>query len=185
MSNKVKLSEVLKVKRGKVLHGKDYSYHGYVIRLTLANFFESGGFKQSNLNRNVFYKGNIEKSEILRKGTLITPLTEQSLGLLGSIAKIPENNRYIACGDIGIIKIIDENKYSKSYVYHLFRYDYIRNQLTREAQKSKVRHITANDFYNIELAFPQKSIQNKIGKLFDDIDAKIELNNKMNNNLMI
>ena len=174
-----KLRNRILVKRGGNLPSELYSFNGDYLRLTLANFYETGGFKKSNLSRNVYFVGDIEKYVPLEKNTLITPLTEQVKGLLGSMALIPESNKYIPCGDIGIIEILDKS-INKSYLYHLFKYDYIRIQLVRGAQKSKIRHVSANDFYNIEWDFPELRTQEKIGQLLDKIDDKIELNNKIN-----
>lgn len=173
------MNDLIKIKRGGPLDGKHYAFDGDVIRITLANFYEEGGFKESNFDRNIFYNGEIKQGDLLKKGALITPLTEQVHGLLGSIARIPESNKYIPCGDIGIIEIIDTNKIDENYLYYFFQTEYARKQLTRGAQKSKIRHINANDFYNVYIGLPEIEDQQLIGSLLYKIDEIINNNNKM------
>lgn len=178
--SKVLFKQIISVKRGKSLSGEYYANSGKIIRLTLANFYDNGGFKNSDLNRNIYYVGEINKLDLLKKGELITPLTEQVKGLLGSVARVPESNKYLPCGDIGVIKLLDNKTVNINFLYHLFKIEYIRKQLTRGAQKSKIRHISPDDFYNIEYKFPHIKKQIQIASILDCIDEKIENNKKIN-----
>ena len=115
----VKLKDYLDVKRGPGLPSENYSEEGDLIRLTLGNFdYPNGGFKKNTSKKDIFYVGQVKKEYILKKGDLITPLTEQVAGLLGETAWIPEDNKYIQNGDIGLV-IPFENKLDKLYCYYL------------------------------------------------------------------
>ncbi len=104
MSNKIKLGELLEVKRGVSLAGEFYSETGEKIRLTLGNFdYPNGGFKNNISKTDIYFTGKVKPEFILKKGDIITPLTEQVSGLLGETARIPEDNLYIQSGDIGLV----------------------------------------------------------------------------------
>ena len=91
---KIKLKEVLEIKRGTSLSGEFYATRGQYIRLTLGNFnYPNGGFKENTSKEDIFFTGNVKSQFILKKGDIITPLTEQVMGLLGETATIPESNK--------------------------------------------------------------------------------------------
>ena len=101
---KIKLKEVLEIKRGTSLSGEYYSTNGQHIRLTLGNFnYPNGGFKETTSKDDIYFTGNVKPQFMLKKGDIITPLTEQVIGLLGETATIPESNKYIQSGDIGLV----------------------------------------------------------------------------------
>lgn len=80
----VKLGNYLDIKRGPGLPSENYATEGSLIRLTLGNFnYPNGGFKNNASKQDIYYSGNVKKEYILKKGDLITPLTEQVEGLLG------------------------------------------------------------------------------------------------------
>ena len=89
---KYKLGELLDVSRGASLSGEFYSSEGELIRLTLGHFdYQNGGFKENTSKDNLYFVGPVKSQFILNEGDIITPLTEQTPGLLGSTAMIPES----------------------------------------------------------------------------------------------
>lgn len=174
---KVKLGEVLDVRRGTSLAGKYYATSGDKIRLTLGNFnYPHGGFKVNTSKDNIYFNAPVKDEFILKKGDIITPLTEQVSGLLGETARIPQSNLYIQSGDIGLL-IADEKKLDKSYMYHLISSDMIKNQLSKGAQQTKIRHTSPDKLKDCVAWIPDLDIQRRIGKFLDDIDSKIANNN--------
>jgi len=70
--NKIKLGDVLEVKRGMSLPGEYYATEGDYIRLTLGNFnYPSCGWKKNVLKDNLFFTGNVRDEYILKKGDII------------------------------------------------------------------------------------------------------------------
>ena len=125
---KVKLEEILDVKRGASLSGKFYSTKGDKVRLTLGNFdYPNGGFKKNTSKEDIYFTGPVKKEYILKKGDIITPLTEQVAGLLGETARIPENDLYIQSGDIALI-IPREKVLDKKFAYYLISSPIIKKQ---------------------------------------------------------
>ena len=137
---KIKLGEVLDVKRGCSLSGDYYSTEGEYVRLTLGNFsYPDNGFKLNTSKDNLFYTGDFKEEFLLKEGDIITPLTEQVRGLLGNTATIPESNKYIQSGDIGLI-IPNEELLNKRYAYYLVSSPIIKKQLDAGSQQTKIRH---------------------------------------------
>lgn len=178
--NKVKLGQILDVKRGASLSGEYYSEQGEKIRLTLGNFnYPGGGFKENTSKKDVFFNGEVKPEFILKKGDIITPLTEQVAGLLGETARIPKDNLYIQSGDIGLV-IPDESKVDKAFAYYLISSPAVKKQLGAAAQQTKIRHTSPDKIKDCEVWIPALPQQEKIGKLLDSINSKIQNNIKIN-----
>ena len=181
--NKIKLGDVLEVKRGMSLPGEYYATEGDYIRLTLGNFnYPSCGWKKNVLKDNLFFTGNVRDEYILKKGDIITPLTEQVRGLLGNTATIPEDALYIQSGDIGLI-IPDETKLDKRFSYYLVSSSVVKKQLDARSQQTKIRHTSPEAIKDCVAFIPIIKEQKKISYLLDCINKKIENNNAINDNL--
>ena len=180
--SRCKLGDLIDVTRGTSLQGKNYSEEGELIRLTLGNFDSKGGFKENTAKKDIYYIGNVKKEFILQKGDMITPLTEQTFGLLGSMARIPESNKYIQSQDIGLIKCKKE-KIEDSFCYYLISSNLVRKQLSAAAQQTKIRHTSPDKIKDVIVDIPELDYQKKAGKILDYITYKIENNNKINEEL--
>lgn len=173
------LGDFLDIKRGPGLPSYFYSESGNLIRLTLGNFnYPNGGFKQNTSKDNIYYTGTVKKEFILKKGDLITPLTEQTEGLLGETAWIPEDNKYIQNGDIGLV-VPDENKIDKIYCYYLLSSQLIKKQLSAGAQQTKIRHTSPDKIKDCVAPIPNVETQRKIAHILSSIDDQIKRNNDM------
>ena len=178
---KIKLGDVLEVRRGASLAGEYYSEQGNLIRLTLGNFnYPRGGFQDNTSKKNIYCVGSVNPAFILKAGDIITPLTEQVSGLLGETATIPESRKYVQSGDIGLV-IPDEKKIDKRFAYYLISSPVVRKQLDAAAQQTKIRHTSPDAIKACEAWIPENiSSQRSIGKLLDALDTKIALNKKIN-----
>lgn len=184
MMRKIKLGEVLDVKRGTSLSGKFYKAEGNYIRLTLGNFnYPSSGWKENKSKDNLYYDGPITSEYIMSKGDIITPLTEQVRGLLGNTATVPEDNLYIQSGDIG--KVIPRSDVlSGRFAYYLLSSRIVKKQLDACAQQTKIRHTSPDKIKDCVAFIPDEiSKQIKIASILDAINSKIKLNNRINDNL--
>lgn len=179
----VKLKEILEVKRGTSLSGKYYSDTGDKIRLTLGNFdYPGGGFKENTAKSDIYFTGEVKPQFILKKGDIITPLTEQVSGLLGETAIIPEDNKYIQSGDIGLV-IPNPKELDSRFAYYLISSSIIKKQLDVSSQQTKIRHTSPEKIMDCIAWIPELKIQRKIAKFLDLINEKIKNNSKINNNL--
>ena len=84
------------LQEGASLSGEFYATEGEYIRLTCGNFdYQNNCFKENKSKDNLYYVGDFRSEFLMEEGDIITPLTEQAIGLLGSTAIIPESGKYI------------------------------------------------------------------------------------------
>jgi len=175
-----KLKELIKVTRGASLSGQYFEEEGDLIRLTLGNFdYANGGFKLNTSKDNLYYSGPVADNFILNEGDIITPMTEQTPGLLGSTARIPESGKYIQSQDVGLVTC-DEEMIDKDFCYYLLPSEIVKKQLAAGAQQTKIRHTSPDKIEACTVFVPMPKEQKKIGKLLSTIDKLIDLKRKEN-----
>lgn len=180
---KYKLGEILDVTRGASLSGEFYATEGKYIRLTCGNFdYQNNCFKENKSKDNIYYVGDFKPEFLMEKGDIITPLTEQAIGLLGSTAIIPESSKYIQSQDVAKI-ICNEDLLDKDFAFYLISSALVKQQLSAAAQQTKIRHTSPDKIKDCTVWIPELSEQKRIGKLLCSIDRKIELNRAINQNL--
>ena len=131
---KYKLGELIDVTRGASLSGDYYSTEGEYIRLTCGNFdYKNNCFKENTSKEDLFYTGDFREEFLLEKDDIITPLTEQAIGLLGSTARIPESGKYIQSQDIALIRC-KPGKIDANFCFYLISSPLVRQQLSAAAQ---------------------------------------------------
>lgn len=183
MLQKYKLGELVDVARGASLSGDYYSTEGEYIRLTCGNFdYRNNCFKENTSKDNLFYTGAFKAEFLLEKGDIITPLTEQAIGLLGTTARIPESGKYIQSQDIALIKC-KVGKIDPTFCYYLVPSRLVRDQLSAAAQQTKIRHTSPDKIKDCTVWIPDLDNQKAIGRLLASLDEKIQLNKRINDNL--
>ena len=183
MLQKYKLGELVDVARGTSLSGDYYSTEGEYIRLTCGNFdYRNNCFKENTSKDNLFYTGAFKAEFLLEKGDIITPLTEQAIGLLGTTARIPESGKYIQSQDIALIKC-KVGKIDPTFCYYLIPSRLVRDQLSAAAQQTKIRHTSPDKIKDCTVWIPDLDDQKAIGRLLASLDEKIQLNKRINDNL--
>ncbi len=113
-------------------------------------------------------------TKMLQKGDIII----SARGTVGELATIPfpmafNQSCYGLRAKKGIV--------TADYLYYLIKHNvYV---LKKNTHGSVFDTITRDTFDGIEVEVPDLETQNKIASILSDIDAKIELNNEINNNL--
>ncbi|MEC7753227.1 restriction endonuclease subunit S [Roseivirga sp. UBA1976] len=179
--NKYPLKELghgIEIKHGFAFKGEFFSGEGEKIVLTPGNFYDEGGFKYTP-GKEKFYTGEIPEDYICSKGDLIVAMTEQTPGLLGSTALVPEDEKFLHNQRIGLITF-DNQKYDKLFLNYLFRTKSVRDQIALSSSGTKVKHTSPKRIYEVLAPKPPLDKQQKIGALLHSLDSKIELNNKIN-----
>ena len=180
---KYKLGEILDVTRGASLSGEFYATEGEYIRLTCGNFdYQNNCFKENKSKDNLYYTGDFRSEFLMEKGDIITPLTEQAIGLLGSTAIIPESSKYIQSQDVAKI-ICKEDLLDKDFAFYLISSTLVKQQLSAAAQQTKIRHTSPDKIKDCTVWIPELEEQKRISKLLRSLDRKIELNRAINQNL--
>ena len=104
-----------------------------------------------------------------------------TVGTIGEMAIIETNDiNYCFQRSVGIIKTNIEivNPY---YLYYSLKNE--TKQISTLIKGAVQKCLFINDMKMIEIDLPNMKIQNKIVKILNNIDKKIKLNNKLNNNL--
>ena len=180
---KYKLGELIEISRGASLSGEYYATKGEYIRLTCGNFdYRNNCFKENTSKDNLYYVGEFKPEFLLEEGDIITPLTEQAIGLLGSTALIPESGKYIQSQDVAKVTC-NKELLDKKYAFYLLSSDIVKQQLSAGAQQTKIRHTSPDKIKDCTVWIPNLDVQKKVGQLLSDIDAKIALNRAVNHNL--
>ena len=175
-----KLGELLRVKHGWAFKGEFFSDTGVQSILTPGNFYESGGFK-ANPSKDRFYSGDYPKEYLCSKGDLVVAMTEQAAGLLGSTAIVPEDNRYLHNQRIGLISC--NESLNKEFAYYLFMTQSVRQQISRSASGTKVKHTSPEKIYDVQVDIPKIQTQKNIAIFLSSLDKKIQINNQINQEL--
>ena len=118
---------------------------------------------------------------ILHKEDILTPLTEQTLGLLGSTLRIPEDDKYIQSQDVALISC-KAGMIEPNFCYYLLSSSQVRNQLSAVAQQTKIRHTSPDKIKACTVYIPNLESQKKIGAFLRSIEDKINLNRQINQN---
>ncbi len=182
---KYKLGEIINVARGASLSGEFYATEGKYIRLTCGNFdYLNNCFKENKSKDNLYYVGDFKPEFLMEEGDIITPLTEQAIGLLGSTAIIPESGKYVQSQDVAKI-VCKENLLDKDFAFYLISSNVVKQQLSAAAQQTKIRHTSPDKIKDCIVWIPELTEQKRMGKLLRTLDSKIELNRAINQNLPI
>ena len=180
---KYKIGDLVQVTRGASLGGEFYATQGNYVRLTCGNFdYRNNCFKENQSKDNIYYTGGFKEEFLLEKGDIITPLTEQAIGLLGSTARIPESGKYIQSQDIAKIDC-NESLLDKDFAFYLISSAFVKQQLSAAAQQTKIRHTSPDKIKECTVWIPSLDIQKRIGRILTDIDNKIAINRQINDNL--
>jgi len=180
---KYKLGELIEVTRGASLSGEFYATEGEYVRLTCGNFdYRNNCFKENKSKDNIYYTGSFREEFLMEEGDLITPLTEQAIGLLGSTAFIPEGGKYIQSQDVAKI-ICNEELLDKKFAFYLISSSLVKQQLSAAAQQTKIRHTSPDKIKDCVVWIPELAEQKRIGQLLFSLDQKIALNRAINDNL--
>ena len=175
---KCKLGSLMNVTRGASLSGEYYSSAGALKRLTLANFdYSRNCFKEDLGKNNLFYLGKVDPRFVLKSGDIITPLTEQTPGLLGTTAIVPEDGKYIQSQDVALIRP-DKSVLDEDFAFYLVSSKTVRNQLGAQSQQTKIRHSSPDKIKDCWVFVPSLSVQKSIGSFLKCLDRKIALNRR-------
>ena len=129
---------------------------------------------ERKISKETFNK--INKRTKLEKGDLVI----STVGILGKLAIIPDGNlTYDFQRSVGIIKC-NENLLNTKYLYHYLNSDFVQLRLNYLSKGAVQKCLFISDLKKLEIDFPEIKTQQKIAKVLSDLDAKIELNNKIN-----
>jgi type I restriction enzyme S subunit len=179
-----KLENVINVKHGFAFKGafisKDPSTD---ILLTPGNFNIGGGFKTDKFK---YYTGSYPEDYILKEGDIIVTMTDLSKegDTLGYSAKIPAHNgiKYLHNQRLGLLRLVNE-EFNKDFIYWLLRTREYQQFIVSSATGTTVKHTSPTRICEYNFKAPDYNTQTTIAEILSSLDDKIELNNKINQEL--
>ena len=179
-----RIGDVCRIKHGfafKGIHFVDDSQK-YVC-VTPGNFALKGGFKN---DKPKYYNGPIPEDYVLHEDDLVVTMTDLSKNgdTLGYSALIPQDENYIFLHNqrIGLIEEISTG-IDKHFLYWVMRtYDYQR-YIVGHSSGSTVKHTSPSGIGSYLFKCPDIKHQKEITAVLDNLDKKIELNRRINDNL--
>jgi type I restriction enzyme S subunit len=178
---RTKLKGKIHVKHGFRFKSEYFEEAGEFVVLTPGNFLEAGGFKR-DAEKDKYYSHTFPDEYLLKRGDLLVAMTEQAEGLLGSMAFIPQDRKFLHNQRLGLVTALSKDV-SLEYIYHLFKTAWIREQIRMTSTGSKVKHTSPERLYDVNVELPDRPKQERIAKVLSVLDAKIELNKRINEEL--
>lgn len=176
--SELQLGEAIHVKHGFAFKGEFFAGEGSLMVVTPGNFLELGGFRV-RVGKERFYTSDFPESYLLAKDDLIVAMTEQGEGLLGSAARIPEDDRCLHNQRIGLVTVTEEARLDKRFLYWLFNSKPVRAQIRGSSTGTKVRHTAPERIYKVRVNIPDDvNEQAKIAEILDRYNDLIETNQR-------
>jgi len=181
----VTLGDLIEVKHGFAFDGQYFREQptGSVL-LTPGNFHVGGGFKRDKLK---YYDGPVPGEYLLKPGDLIVTMTDLSKSgdTLGYPALVPDSVsvRYLHNQRIGKVLLKPSAPVTKPFLYCLMRWKPYRDEVLASATGTTVKHTSPTRIAAFEFLLPSSAEQDAIASMFGALDAKIELNCRMNETL--
>lgn len=179
-----KIGDICRIKHGFAFKGIHFvdEPQKYVC-VTPGNFALKGGFKN---DKPKYYNGPIPEDYVLQKDDLVVTMTDLSKNgdTLGYSALIPYDEHYTFLHNqrIGLIEDIS-NEIDKHFLYWVMRtYDYQR-YIVGHCSGSTVKHTSPSGIGSYIFRCPDMKMQKEISSVLDNLDDKIEVNRKINENL--
>ena len=174
-----RLGEFFRIKHGYAFKSAFFAKEGDFIVLTPGNFKEDGGLKSQG-EKEKFYSGDPPSDFILRSGDLLTVMTDltQEARILGASAFVREDGRFLHNQRLGKIVDLDTHRLDNNYLYHLFNWTHVRDQLKGSATGSTVRHTAPDRIYAVSVPLPPLPIQQRIAAILSAYDDLIENNTR-------
>ena len=179
----VKLGDLISIKHGYAFKGDDIiTEDNGVVLVTPGNFSIGGGFQEKKCK---FFSGEYPEEYVLKPNDLIVTMTDLSKegDTLGYSALVPGSNRiYLHNQRIGLVSIQDQNL-DKNFLYWFMRTREYQRNVVASCSGSVVKHTSPSRICEVKISLPSVEVQRKIAGVLGALDDKIELNNKINNNL--
>ena len=177
------LGDYISIKHGFAFKGEGITTEDNgVVLVTPGNFSIGGGFKEDKCK---FFVGEYPTEYILSPDDLIVTMTDLSkeMDTLGYSALVPDNNRvYLHNQRIGLISIHNKNL-DKHFLYWFMRTHNYQRTIAGGASGTTVHHTSPNRICEVEVDLPDLVTQKRIASVLDNIESKIGVNAKINQNL--
>lgn len=149
----VELGTFFQIKHGFAFDGKFFKPSGDFILMTPGHFHEEGGFRDQG-ERTKYFTGEIPRDYVLAKDNLVVAMTEQTSGLLGSAAFVPEGDRYLHNQRLGLIVDLNTKRLSECFLFNIFNHPHLRVEVAKTSTGSKVKHTSPTKLRAVKIGIP-------------------------------
>ncbi|WP_461629434.1 restriction endonuclease subunit S [Labilibaculum euxinus] len=168
-----KIGDISKVKNGFAFKGEFFGEKGPYIILTPGNFDVGGGFRYQGSKEKYYTSSDVSDNYILKKGDLLTVMTEQAVGLIGSGLIVPESGLFLHNQRLGLFEVGEEVQ--KEFLFHFMKTHSLSLKFSKSAAGTKVRHTSVKLIEGIDLSIPILPEQTKIASFLTTVDKRINL----------
>lgn len=183
----ISIGEIVKIKHGWSFKGELFSEEltGRPIVVNIGNFQYTGGFRfESTTLRE--YIANYPKEFELKPADILLVMTCQTEGgeILGIPGRIPDDGRiYLHNQRMGKVEYLQPDLVSPNFIYWVFLWKDFNQHLVETASGTKILHTAPVRIESFRFSLPPKNEQEKIARILDVLNDKIELNRRMNHTL--
>lgn len=151
------------------------------ILLTPGNFSVGGGFKGDKFK---YFEGEVPDDYVLDEGDLIVTMTDLSkqadtLGYPALVPK-PRGPRFLHNQRLGKVLIKRGAELDRVFLFYLLRTEEYRHEVLASATGTTVKHTSPGRILAHKAGLPPLAEQKAIASVLGALDAKIELNRRMN-----
>ena len=178
--SKITLGDVIEIKHGFAFKSEFFSDVGNYILLTPGNCHESGGLKLKGAKEK-FYLGDFPEEYLLSTGDLLVVMTDlvNTAPILGGTFIIPQSDKFLHNQRLGLIRITDETRISKKFLYYLLNTISYRGQVRGSASGVTVRHTSPDRIKRCKVRIPDViKEQDHIASVLSAYDYLIENNRR-------
>ena len=170
------VGDLCRVRHGYAFKGEYFRADGELIVLTPGNFEAGGGLKERP-GKEKFYEGEFDPEYLLAAGSLVMVMTDlkQDAPILGSVARVPCDGRYLHNQRIGLVTELADNVVP-DFLYYVMNSELVRRQLRATATGSTVRHTAPERVHSCEVSLPPFQIQELIAWILGSLDELIRNN---------
>ncbi len=178
----IRLGDLAQIVRGVSYRSENYcsEREGFIF-INLKCVGRNGGFRKDGIK---YYKGNIKQNQFVSKGDILIANTDltQNREVIGAPIEVPLLDKK-ACFSLDLTKLVTNSKIERRFLYYYLLSPSARNFMINNGNGTTVVHLAVSNIPNLLVPLPLLPEQISIAKILSDLDAKIELSQKMGRTL--
>lgn len=168
------LGDLCSIKHGFAFKGEFFTDVGEFVLLTPGSFFERGGYRERG-EKTKYYNGEIPPEFLLNEGEMLTAMTEQAAGLLGSPLIVPESGKFLHNQRLGLFAPKPGTPWATKFFFHTMNLARVRKEIHDGGTGAKVRHTSPGRIQAVRVSYPvTEKEQQVVADRLDEIGADSE-----------
>lgn len=184
----MKIGDVAKFQNGFAFKSKDFKGEGKYAVVKIkelkdgeVRFFDDTAYIDMDMDDN-FEKYIIEEGDILFALTGDPVHKPNPLSWVGRVAVYKHKKKALL--NQRVCKLVPSDKINPKYIYYFFRqYDNFYKLASMATGSASQANISTKSIEDMDIDIPTIDIQDKVVEYLDMLSRKIDINNKINNNL--